>query len=68
MLLAALGVGGAAEFAAAAPVDAVLFFFLYLMSEQEKLTFSTFTAAAGSGVVPPAFSVAPTSGLVDPSS
>ena len=65
MLLAALGVGGAAEFAAAAPVDAV-HFFLYLMSEQEKLTFSTFTAAAGSGVVPPAFSVAPTSGMVDP--
>ena len=54
--------------AAAAPVDSVFFFFLYLMSEQEKLTFSTFAAAAGSGVVPPAFSVAPTSGLIDSSS
>ena len=68
VLLAALGVGGAAELVAAAPADSVFFFFLYPMSDQTNITFSAFTAAAGSGLVPPVYSVAPTSGSVDPSS
>ena len=68
MLLAALGVGRAAEVVATAPTDSVFFFFLYLILEQVKIISYPFAATAGSGVVPPAFSVAPTSDFVDPSS
>ena len=53
VLLAALGIGGAAQLAVAALADSDIFFFLYLISEQAKIISSTFAAAAGSGVVPP---------------